>query len=514
MQIVFQDPYSARSNPRMRVRDIVAEPLTNLGWSRGAIAQRVAEVMRSGRAAARASRRVTRTPSPAASASASASRARSRRRPRLIVCDEAVSALDVSIQAQILNLLQDIQARLGLAHAVHLAQPRGGAASEPSRRRDVSRPHRRDRAGGGAVLERPLHPYTRRADVGRAGARSGPRLRRRSCSRASCRARSTSRPAAPSTPAARSRGRAAARGPPRAASRPRRATLGALPLPRRVVPEVTHDRRAYATTTPSPAGATRCWRSASEACAVRVAIGLPAGAIRAKADPEAAGPDVTWECAFLDRAAHAADLDAARREPRVRRPSGRACRPRSSGSSASSKDRSTADPWQVSDSLDGLAIVPEEQNLRLGRARTCADISSGPPPVRSRRRSSIYNHGSGLDRGSRGRRSAGHRRAAPVLGHRLLLPAPPRLRELAGSDLALRMPGRALYARLQFRADRAARPRERRRGRRGQPCRRPRRDRSRTHRRRGELLRRRRHAVLLARRTRACAAASSSRAPP
>ena len=116
MQIVFQDPY-ASLNPRMTVGDIVAEPL--------AIARR-----RARRAARRGSRelldrvglrRRSRRPLPARvlrrPAPAHRHRARARASTRdCIVCDEPVSALDVSIQAQILNLLQDLQRELGLTY--------------------------------------------------------------------------------------------------------------------------------------------------------------------------------------------------------------------------------------------------------------------------------------------------------------------------------------------------------------------------------------------------------------
>jgi peptide/nickel transport system ATP-binding protein len=115
VQVVFQDPFSSL-NPRMRVRDILAEPLINFGLtkSRSELDDRVAGLMDKVQLPRDAMRRhphefsggqrqrigIARALAPGAD---------------LIICDEAVSALDVSVKAQIVNLLADLQSELGLA---------------------------------------------------------------------------------------------------------------------------------------------------------------------------------------------------------------------------------------------------------------------------------------------------------------------------------------------------------------------------------------------------------------
>ena len=115
MQIIFQDPY-ASLNPRIAVGDAIAEgPLVH-GLSRGAELERlVVQLLDRVGLPASARRRFPHEFSGGQRQRICIARALSLK-PSFIVCDEAVSALDLSIQAQVLNLLRDLQAELGLTY--------------------------------------------------------------------------------------------------------------------------------------------------------------------------------------------------------------------------------------------------------------------------------------------------------------------------------------------------------------------------------------------------------------
>ena len=160
IQVVFQDPFSSL-NPRMRVRDIIAEPLRNFGLADGdgEIGDRVAKLMDTVRLPRDAMRRFPHEFSGGQRQRIGIARALAPGAD-LIICDEAVSALDVSVKAQIVNLLSDLQDELGLAllfishdlaiveHLTHrVAVMYLGKIVEIAERR--------------ALFANPRHPYTR-----------------------------------------------------------------------------------------------------------------------------------------------------------------------------------------------------------------------------------------------------------------------------------------------------------------------------------------------------------------
>jgi len=159
IQIVFQDPYSSL-NPRMKVGRILAEPLRiHLGLGAAELAREVLQLLDAVGLPASSKDRYPHEFSGGQRQRIGIARALALK-PRLIVCDEPVSALDVSIQAQILNLLQDLQEQFGLSylfisHDLSVVRHMSDRIAVMYLGRIV------ELATGADLFAAPQHPYTR-----------------------------------------------------------------------------------------------------------------------------------------------------------------------------------------------------------------------------------------------------------------------------------------------------------------------------------------------------------------
>jgi oligopeptide/dipeptide ABC transporter ATP-binding protein len=158
-QIVFQDPYGSL-DPRMTVGDTVGEVLHVHGLARGrAAVARIAELLTLVGLAPEHADRYPHEFSGGQRQRIGIARALSVE-PDFIVCDEPVSALDVSVQAQVLNLLRELQVRLGLAY-LFIAHDLGVIRHVSDRIAVMYLGRIVETADGGTLVRTPRHPYTK-----------------------------------------------------------------------------------------------------------------------------------------------------------------------------------------------------------------------------------------------------------------------------------------------------------------------------------------------------------------
>jgi oligopeptide/dipeptide ABC transporter ATP-binding protein len=159
LQAVFQDPYSSL-NPARTVSQILAEPLqAQRSFSRKEIADRVAEMLDRVGLPAESARRYPRQFSGGQRQRIAIARALMIS-PQLVICDEPTSALDLSVQAQILNLLLDLQQELGLSY-LFISHDLSVVQHVSHRIFVMYRGQVMESGSTRHVCEQPAHPYTR-----------------------------------------------------------------------------------------------------------------------------------------------------------------------------------------------------------------------------------------------------------------------------------------------------------------------------------------------------------------
>ena len=158
VQMIFQDPY-ASLNPRMRVHEILSEPLLNFGYPRNEMADLVDEFLTLVGLDPRYRNRYPHAFSGGQRQRIGIARALILR-PSIVIADEPVSALDVSVQAQVLNLLKDLQQKLGLS-MVFIAHNLSVIAHICDRIAVMYLGKLVELADTDEVFDRPVHPYTR-----------------------------------------------------------------------------------------------------------------------------------------------------------------------------------------------------------------------------------------------------------------------------------------------------------------------------------------------------------------